>query len=396
MSSSIIEAYIKFYKKSILTYNRLLLKYLDIEDDLLESVSIEKIDKIVCECCKRKYSNNIYPEVIDIDLEIMLSSQKKGHQDLNLILSVLNQQIISLKKLENNDDLIRLYRILSNSILIAIELNEWTCSIVNRDYSFKEVILMIQKKYGTYLEPGVVKIITGSIPLVRDEYNERIKIIDKLILHYDKSKIDFEGFKLNDISNQENWFQISPKYNFEKLKLTGKRKISTIVSRQSNFKDIIFILLDMVNYEILRKVITQKNVSNYIVYLPNDFLKTKTNTLNLIKLLENSYSKKHIYLEIEYSQLRKYMEHFMKLKENNISIIVSNINRQYSKEVVEQIQFISLDKTDFLDERLMKIVKDNHINIIFEQDSNDNNCPQGINLIRNSSNYKMISREKMV
>lgn len=395
MSSSIIEAYIKFYKKSILTYNRLLLKYLDIEDNLLENVSIEKIDKIVCECCKRKYSNNINPEVIDIDLEIMLSSQKKGHQDLNLILSVLNQQIISLKKLENNDDLIRLYRILSNSILIAIELNERTCSIVNRNCSFKEVILMIQKKYGKYLEPDVVKKITGSIPLVRDEYNKRTKIIDKLILHYEKSKIDFEGFKLNNISNQDNWFQISPKYNFEKLKLTGKRKISTIVSRQSSFKDIIFILLDMVNYEILKKYITRKSVSNYIVYLPNDFLKTKTNTFNLVKLLENSYSKEHIYLEIEYSQLRKYTEHFKILKENNISVIVSNINRQYSKEVVELIDFICLDKNDFLDEKLMKIVKDNKINIIFEQES-DQDYPQEVRLIRNSSNYKMISREKMV
>ena len=395
MNSSIIEAYINFYKKSILTYNRLLLKYLDIEDDLLENVSIEKIDKIVCECCKRKYSNNINPEVINIDLEIMLSFQKKVHQDLNLILSVVNQQIISLKKLENNDDLIRLYRILSNSILIAIELNDRTCSIVNRNCSFNEVILMIQKKYGNCLEPDVVKKITSSMPLIRDEYNKRIKVINKLILHYEKNKIDFEGFNLNDISSQTKWFQISPKFNFEKLKLTGKRKISTIVSRQSSFKDIIFILLDMINYEILKKVSIQKNVSNYIVYLPNDFLKTKTNTLNLIKLLENSYSKEHIYLQIEYSQLRKYMEHFMKLKENNISIIVSNINRQYSKEVVEQIDFICLDKKDFLDERLLKIVKDNHINIIFEQETNDNDYPQGIKLIRNSSNNKMISREKM-
>lgn len=393
MDVSIIEAYFDFYKKSTINYNRLLLKYLDIENDLLANVSIEKIDKIVCECYKKKYSDNLLPEVINIDLEIMLSLSKKNHADLKLILSVLSKQIINLKELENNANLIYLYRILSNSILIAIELNERTCSMAVDNFSFKNLISKILEEYGNYFEPIVVKKLNQSMPLLKDEYNKRVKIVSKLINHYDSNKLDFEGFEIIDVLKQNRWYQIVPKYNFEKLNLNGKRKISTIVYRQNVYKDIIFILLDKINYQILKNVISQRHVSNYIVSLPNDFLKTKTNTLNLIKLLESSYSKKHIYLEIEYSQVRKYMEHVEKLKNNNISIIVSNINKQYSKEIIQLINFVCLDKMNFNDDKLLKLIKDNHIKIMFEQE--ENSYPLEVNLVRLKNNYKMISKEKM-
>lgn len=393
MNVSIIEAYFEFYKKSILNYNRLLLKYLDIENDLLANVSIEKIDKIVCECCKRMYSNNLLPEVINIDLDIILSLSKKNHPDLNLILSVLSKQIINLKELENNTNLIYLYRILSNSILIAIELNKRTCSIATDNFSFKNVISMILEEYGSYLEPVVVKKLKQPMSLLKDEYNKRIKIMNKLIQHYDNNKLDLEGFEICNISDQNKWYQIIPKYNFEKLKLSGKRKISTIVCRQNVYRDIIFILFDKINYQILKNVVKEKSVSNYIVSLPNDFLKTKTNTLKLIKLLDSAYSKNNIHLEIEYSQLKKYTEHVEQLKNNNISIIVTKINKQYSKEIICLANFVCLDKINFNDDKLLKLVKDNHIKIMFLQDGND--YPLGVSLVKNQNNLKVISREKM-
>ena len=395
MNTNIIEVYFEFCKKNILNYNRLLLKYLNIEDDLLKKVSIEKIDKVVYECYLEKYFNDKNPRVINIDLEIMLSLSKKRHPDLDFILAVLNKQIVSLDKLDNNIDLVRLYKILSNSILIAIELNERTCSIAIQDCSFKNVISIIQDKYNGYLEPEVVDKLLKPMPLLREEYNRKSKIKDKLILHYNNNKIDFEGFEIVDIFEQTKWFQIKPKYNFEKLKLTSKRKIVNIVYRQNYLKDIMCILLDKLNYEILKQLVARKNVSNYIVTLPNDFLKTKTNVNNLIKILNNTESKQHIYLEIQYSQLRKYTEYFQKLKSNNISIIVSEIGKQYSKELIEQIDFISI-KSDLIDERLLKIIRENSIVIMLENYQNDIDYPNEVRLIRNQVNSKIISKEKMV
>ena len=394
MNASVIEAYIEFNKKSILSYNNLLLKYLNIDKNLLKHVSIEKVDKIVCEYWKKKYSSDTTPEVVNIDLEIMLSLPKKRHQDLNLIMSMLGQQIINLKELENNDSLVRLYKILSNSIFIAIELNNRTCSIANNDFSFKKAISSILEKYGNYLEKEVVLVLNQSMPVLKDECTNNNRIIKKLVKHYNTSKVDFEGYELVNTLDLYKIFQIIPKYDFEKLKLNGKRKISTIVSQQKYYKDIFFILLDKLNYEILKNLVQRKNVSNYIVSLPNDFLKTKTNISRIIKLLDSSYSKKHICLEIEYSQLKKYMEHFDRLKSNGISIIISNIGKQYSKEVLENVCFVSLNSDNLNDEKLLKLVKNNHMTVIYNTEISDD-YPKGIGLIRNINNSKMISKEKM-
>ena len=396
MNTNIIEVYYNFCKRNLLSYNRLLLKYLNIEDDLLEKFSIEVVDKIVSDCYEKKYSNNIEPEVINIDLEIMLSLPKKRHRDLDLVLAALSKQIIVHNELQNNINLVHLYRILSNSILIAIELNERTCSIASRGSSFKEVISSILDKHGNYLEKDVITKLSKPMPLLKNEYNTKSKIIDKLIIHYDSNKIDFDGFEIRNLNDQTKWFQILPSYNFEKLKLTGKRKVSTIVSEQNNFKDIIFILIDKINYELLKQLVLKKQELNYVITLPNDFIKSKTNVIKLIKLLDNNNSKKYIYLEIDYSQLRKYEESFQKLKSKNISIIVSKFKKQYSKELVEQINYIALDKNEFNDQKLMKMVNDNHMFIIFDQELNDNDYSSNIKLVRNQFNSKVISKEKMV
>lgn len=394
MITNIIDAYFKYNKNNILIYNEMCLKYLDIEGVLLEKNIVEVFDKIIYEYFTKKYSNDTKPEVINIDLEILLSSLKTKQPDLDLLLSVLIQHI-NVNKFEDNVDLVHLYRILSNSILIAIELNQWTCSIAKGDNSFKEVISKILDKYDKYFEPDVIKMLKKPIPLLKEQYIARKKIMDKLIQHYDNQKIDFEGYEILNTYNQNKWFQVNLKYNFEKLKLTGKRKISNIICEQNSFKDIIFITLDKLNYEILKKLINNKDIPNYVLLLPDDFLKTKTNTEKLVKILNNSYSKEHIYLEIEYSQFKKYNTNIQILNKYKIPLIVSNIKKQYSREIIEQTKFMILDENNIQDDNLIKIIKDKKIFTILDESNKKINYPNA-NLIRNKFNSKIISKEKMI
>lgn len=396
MSTNVIDAYSEFNENSIFYYNKLLLNYLYIENDLLNNINDDMVRKLIHNYLNTKPVSNSRPNVINIDLEIFLTSQNIENKDMNYIMELITQHVISLKDLNRDPQLVSLSRLLSNSIMIAIELNNRTGSLADSESSFKKVLLDIQKKYASSFEPKVLKLLKQPMTQLKDEYNRRMKVKKKLIEHYENNSIDFEGSEFENLKTDSRWFEVYPTYYFEKLKLTGKRKISTIVCEQKNFRDVILIIIDKIGYEILKAIYNQDTIPNYVVPLTKDFLKTKTNIEKVMKLLKNKTAKQHIYLEVDYKQMEKYMEQYERLLKNGISVIVTDIPKKYDKSSINLIKFIKIDGDLINDVKLLKILELNNSLIIIDKKKPDVEITKQVTLVQNRDVIKMVSKRKMI
>ena len=391
MDMNIINLYLESSTEHIISMNKLLLGYLYINKELLNDSIHKKIKQVVRDYLENTVIMNNKPKVVNIDMQLFLDSNQIKDKKLENIFSMLVDCTVGLKKISTNDSLIKLYKILSNSILISIELNNKCNSIVGEVCSFKEAMNEIGNEYANDFEKEVSSRLTGKFPLLKNYFDNCKKYNRKIAELYANLKIDYELKEISCKNSKEKWFQVIPQYHFEQLKLDGKRKIQTIIEEQKIYTDIVFILLDQLSYTILKDVFLKKKIPKYIISLPNNFIKTKTNVKRLIKVLDHDELKKFLYFELEYKEMIKYNDNFDMLKQKNISFIISRPKDKYDKNTIWGINFITLDEQEIKDEKLLNLLKYNKPKILLDLETSDFQNDM-VYLIRNA-NGKTQSKE---
>lgn len=394
MDMNIINIYLESSTEHIISMNKLLLGYLYVNNDLLNDSIHKKMKQVVKDYLKNTVITNNKPKVVNIDMQLFLDSNQIKQEELKGIMSMLVNYTVGLNKISTNESLIKLYKILSNSILISIELYNKSNSIVGEVCSFKEAMNEIQNEYSNDLEKEVSSRLTGKFPLLKNHFDTCKRYNKKIAELYTNLKVDYELKEILCKNSKEKWFQIIPQYHFEQLKLDGKRKIQTIIEEQKIYTDIVFILLDQLSYTILKDVLLKKKIPKYIISLPANFIKTKTNVKRLIKLLDQEELKKVLYFELEYKEMNKYLENFNMLKQKNISFIISSPKDKYDKNTIWEIKFIALDEQEMKDDKLLNLLKYNKPKILLDLETSDFQDDM-VYLIRNA-NSKTRSKENLL
>lgn len=371
METSIIDAYKMFSHNSINAYNNAFLKYLYNGDSFLNSSIYLSIENVVVD----------YLEHINT------------YYSLDEVFTFIQNNIKSFDKQKDDADFIKNFRLLSNSIFIAIELHRAN-SIVDCSCSFEDILLRIYEKYANQFEKEVIELFNRNLPLLKKEFSKRRKIILKIIEHYDNFNIDYSVLELKNNITLDRWFQIFPTYNIRQLKLVGNKKVQNIIEEQKLIRNIIFILIDKINYQYLRCRLNNGKLSNYIIYLPKDFLKTKTNVKKIISLVKNN---KSIVLEMDYEEIRKYSSSIDLILSKKIAIMAKNVPRKYDSDLVSKINYLSLDKNNLSDKKLMDSINRFKIPCVLTRSTFDDDLPNDENfyLIR-ISNSNLVDRNDIV
>lgn len=389
MSTNIIDAYIDFSVKSIEIYNTWLLEYLYEKrksSSILKTITTKTIrdyihDEIVC---------NHFTKIVDIDKKIYLTQQNYVDEKLNTIKFFLTKNTNCFDKTKEDEKFLKEYLNLSNSILIAIELNKWA-NLIAKNCSFEEAINKIVREHKECFDESIIKKLKMKMPFLKKEYQSRQKTFEKIINHYEKSSIDFDTIKLLNNINNENYYMIYPLYNLKQLKYYDKRKVEEIIEEQKVARDILLITLDKLNYQTLKHVLLDKNIPNYILTIKNGMFKSKTILKEIQKNYININLKTNIFFMFDYIEYKKYKNSIDELS-NYVSIILTNLDNKYDVEILKNIRFLSLNNKNLKDKKLMEIVQKNNITIIYNQENND---PIENNMFVKESESKRVSKRIM-
>lgn len=363
MDTNIIDAYITFSNNSIQKYNKWLLEYL---------YSIRKIDsnlekiinKTINEYLKEKININQKEIIIDIDKKIFFTQQEIIDDDFNNIKFILKKNYN-----ENSEEFQNYFNIFPYSILIAIELNNWANSITKK-ISFEEAINKIIRNHKMCFDEKTINQLKQRMPFLKKEYQKRNQIFTKLIEHYENGKIDFDVLKIQNNIDLKKYYLINPHYKIDKIKFIGKRKIETIIAEQELARDILFIMLDKINYETLNLIIQEKEIPNYLLRIPKDTFKLKNNIKKIEKIYSKTNFKSKMFFIISYRDYKKYYTN-VNLLNKYVSIIISNLDDKYELDILKNIKFISLNKKNTKDKNLMDFVQKKNLIVFYEQEKEE-------------------------
>lgn len=328
MKVNIIDAYNNFSYNNIIAYNNLLFKYLYDDTNSIDDSLNKALNKFVKHYIEDRSTNF----------------------SLNSIILFLSNNIKNFEILKEDGNFIQQFDILSNSIIIAIELDRAN-SIVNYECSFEDVLTKIFKRYEKQFNSNITLLLEKRISSLKNLFNQKRKIISKVVSHYNNLNIDFELLELTNNKFDIKWFQVFPKYNFKQLKLDASYKIQDIIEEQRLTRDIFLIVIDKLNYELLKIKLLEKKTPNFIIELPKNFLKTKTNIKTLVSLITNE----SIVLEIDYGEIVRYFDSIQFILKNKVSIVANKIPKKFDSSILEMMSFISLSDDNNDDIKLLEM-----------------------------------------
>lgn len=379
MDTNIIDAYVEFSTKSIQEYNQWLLEYL-YANRKLQGVLKTITDKTIKEYVFEEIANSQKAKVIDIDRTIFLSQQTSVDDKYNTIKFLFTKNTENFDEIKQNEELSKLYTNLPSSILIAVELNKWANSIAKK-FSFEESINRITREHKDVFDEKILKTLSMKMPFLKKEFSKRQKVIEKLSEHYKKSEIKFDVIKLENYIDTDNYFIIKPFYDLKRLKFVGKRKIETIIGEQPIARDIIFILLDQLNYETLNFSLLEKKAPSYLIEIPEGTFKTKINFKRIEKMYKNINFNRNLYFIFDYKDYKKSANLINELNKY-ASIVVTNLDKKYDLDVLKNIKFLLLNDKNLKDKGLKELVQQKNITVFYEQDEDE--VPENKMFIKNS------------
>lgn len=306
--SCAVNLYLNFKASVVLDFTSVLLN-----DLVPNKVSLKYFKRFILDYY---VDNVIASRTIDVVLEedeksetIEAELKKLGVEDerLKLIYMIFFRKSLLEGTISNNEELIKIYRLIITSIFISLELDKYIipdASFTKHDYD--TVIKKIISKNKGIIDDEVKTSLERCSSLLKKRFDKAISLNNKFLKKYNNNlvfNIDLVEFKpCAKVNNSELYYSrfqfVLDKLDNEKPKEVEKiLSKSDIVSRFSNIE------LEMAAFKALSSALNGEKGRIY-VDLPDGYLGKMTNINALTNLVFSVKSR--LFLNIRYDQLLKY------------------------------------------------------------------------------------------
>lgn len=341
---SIVEAYTTFKIKNIVEYTNAILRTVYGSNYNPSNETINQLKDCIKKHLVDFFNDNNFLELSRPDITDFFKEHKINNVDHQQVLYTMFNKIIDINMIKNDEASLNTCLILSDSILISIELDRLTNSIVSPNLSFKEAFDFIKSKYSETLTKDVSNIIRYLPNYLRDLVKKNIKTNEMMLKEYSNQDFNVEFLTISNEKDGEDLLEAKINISIENIQDKGKKKIEKIIGEEKLVIPLTNFIIDRIDYLILRLYLLKKNIPTFIIDVPEDYFRTKGSVKKILALLDNSILKDHIYLNIGERDYSKYVENLEVLNGNGIIMIIDDFDiSNLNKREIVMFKYMNID-----------------------------------------------------
>ena len=391
---SIVEAYKNFKIINIIKYTNIILKCIYGKNYNPSKATVKQLEECVYKHLKDFFYDDRFLELSRPDINQFFKDNNIDNKNLQKVLFTMFNKIININSVINNEINRKTCLMLANSILISIELDNLTNSLLTDNLSYKLAIVDIKNRYeGVFIE-DISKNMKYISNLLNDEVNKSIKINKLLLEHYQNDDFTLMYSEVKDIVNKENMFYVYLDVTIPKLIDKTKTKKEKIISDNKLSSPLINVSLDKLNYSILRLFIEKRRIPTFIIDMTDEYFKTKKNTNTIIGYLDNSIIKDNVIVTVSSKDLIKNYDNLRTLVDKGINLAIREFDySNTSKKDLSYFKYMIIDYNE--KDRDNKIILASTLDIkvivinVNDDDARNSCIGKGVKFIRNSKDKKM-------
>ena len=294
MENDIVSLFLSRKKQNISKYAQIFINY-----NLSNKVSLNKIIGKIVEI----YIDNYYFEKND-DFSILADYFEVGKNKESLMKDILLSSLLFYKNsgLEAQiDDNLKTIVILSNSIYLAINYDNYTNEFLN-----------------TYLDIDI------RINSFFDEYSKKLKLTDEYLDNLKNDLLDETKKNVNsekkfwkylvdsnyvltykNSKKYKNYFLVDYYYDIKLLNRYDKSEVERISQTKGIYDDIISIYIEKLSVTVLKDLLCKNKDDRYFINIYTDYFNKNKNLINLNRIIYNDSVKKRIVFCFDIDDIKK-------------------------------------------------------------------------------------------